>query len=114
MRPTKGEIRNTPASAQAWACTWLKQRLNYDDSLDVFGIHGVGGVLGTLATGIFAVGALSATTANPAGLPGLLEGNAKAPKKAKPSSPREPNTIHCLDARFPSTSTPSLFGVNAP
>jgi len=58
-----------------WACTWLKQRLNYDDSLDVFGIHGVGGVLGTLATGIFAVGALSATTANPAGLPGLLEGN---------------------------------------
>jgi Amt family ammonium transporter len=59
-----------------WACTWLKQRLNYDDSLDVFGIHGVGGVLGTLATGIFAVGALSATTANPAGLPGLLEGNA--------------------------------------
>jgi ammonium transporter, Amt family len=58
-----------------WACTWLKQRLNYDDSLDVFGIHGVGGVLGTLATGVFAVGALSATTANPAGLPGLLEGN---------------------------------------
>jgi Amt family ammonium transporter len=59
-----------------WACTWLKQRLNYDDSLDVFGIHGIGGVLGTLATGVFAVGALSATTANPAGLPGLLEGNA--------------------------------------
>jgi Amt family ammonium transporter len=59
-----------------WACTWLKQRLNYDDSLDVFGIHGIGGVLGTLATGVFAVGALSATAANPAGLPGLLEGNA--------------------------------------
>jgi Amt family ammonium transporter len=59
-----------------WACTWLKQRLNYDDSLDVFGIHGVGGVMGTLATGIFAVGALSATPQNPAGLPGLLEGNA--------------------------------------
>ena len=58
-----------------WACTWLKQRLNYDDSLDVFGIHGVGGVLGTIATGIFAVGALSATAANPAGLSGLLEGN---------------------------------------
>ena len=58
-----------------WACTWLKQRLNYDDSLDVFGIHGVGGVLGTLATGIFAVGALSATADNPSGLSGLLEGN---------------------------------------
>ena len=58
-----------------WACTWLKQRLNYDDSLDVFGIHGVGGVLGTIATGIFAVGALSATVENPTGLTGLLEGN---------------------------------------
>ena len=58
-----------------WACTWLKQRLNYDDSLDVFGIHGVGGVLGTIATGIFAVGALSATAANPGGTSGLLEGN---------------------------------------
>jgi Amt family ammonium transporter len=59
-----------------WACTWLKQRLKYDDSLDVFGIHGIGGVMGTLATGIFAVGALSATEANPTGLPGLIEGNA--------------------------------------
>ena len=58
-----------------WACTWLKQRLNYDDSLDVFGIHGVGGTLGTILTGVFAVGALSATQANPGGSPGLLEGN---------------------------------------
>ena len=31
-----------------WACTWLKLRLGYDDSLDVFGVHGVGGVTGTL------------------------------------------------------------------
>ena len=30
-----------------WACTWLKQRFNYDDSLDVFGVHGVGGMTGT-------------------------------------------------------------------
>ncbi|MEX2129381.1 MAG: ammonium transporter [Xanthobacteraceae bacterium] len=59
-----------------WACTWLKQRLGYDDSLDVFGIHGVGGTLGTLLTGVFAVGALTATPENPAGVSGLLEGNA--------------------------------------
>ncbi len=31
-----------------------KDRLGYDDSLDVVGIHGVGGVWGTLATGLFA------------------------------------------------------------
>jgi Amt family ammonium transporter len=59
-----------------WACTWLKQRLGYDDSLDVFGIHGVGGALGTILTGVFAVGALTATPDNPAGVSGLLEGNA--------------------------------------
>ena len=59
-----------------WACTSLKLRLGYDDSLDVFGVHGVGGVLGTLLTGVFAVAALSATP-EAAGTSGLLEGNAR-------------------------------------
>jgi ammonium transporter, Amt family len=58
-----------------WACTKLKQRLGYDDSLDVFGVHGVGGFTGTLLVGIFATGAISATADSPAGLQGLLEGN---------------------------------------
>ena len=60
-----------------WACTWLKLRLGYDDSLDVFGVHGVGGATGTLLTGVFAVGALSASPDAPGGSPGLLEGNAQ-------------------------------------
>ena len=34
------------------ACTWMKSRLRYDDSLDVFGVHCIGGILGALATGI--------------------------------------------------------------
>lgn len=59
-----------------WACTKLKQKLGYDDSLDVFGVHGIGGVTGTLLTGVFAVGAISATPELPGGTPGLLEGNA--------------------------------------
>jgi Amt family ammonium transporter len=58
-----------------WACTWLKRKVGYDDSLDVFGVHGVGGFTGTLLAGVFAVGALSATPEAPAGVPGLLEGN---------------------------------------
>jgi Amt family ammonium transporter len=58
-----------------WACTKLKQKLGYDDSLDVFGVHGVGGLTGTLLTGVFAAGAVSATAGSPGGLPGLLEGN---------------------------------------
>ena len=60
-----------------WACTWLKLRCGYDDSLDVFGVHGVGGATGTLLTGIFAVAALSASPDAPAGSPGLIEGNAR-------------------------------------
>jgi Amt family ammonium transporter len=51
-----------------WACTWLKQRLKYDDSLDVFGVHGIGGLTGTLLAGVFAVNAIGGTS-------GLLEGN---------------------------------------
>jgi Amt family ammonium transporter len=53
-----------------WACTKLKQKCGYDDSLDVFGVHGVGGATGTFLTGIFAVAAVGETA-------GLLEGNGK-------------------------------------
>jgi len=59
-----------------WACTWLKTKVGYDDSLDVFGVHGVGGMTGTLLAGVLAVGALSATPELPGGVAGLLEGNA--------------------------------------
>jgi Amt family ammonium transporter len=52
-----------------WACTSLKHRFNYDDSLDVFGIHGIGGALGTLLAGVFATAAIGGSS-------GLLEGNA--------------------------------------
>ena len=51
-----------------WACTKLKTRLGYDDSLDVFGVHGIGGATGTLLTGVFAVSAVGETA-------GLIEGN---------------------------------------
>jgi Amt family ammonium transporter len=50
-----------------WACTSLKQRFGYDDSLDVFGVHGVGGMTGVLLAGVFA-------TASIGGTAGLIEG----------------------------------------
>jgi Amt family ammonium transporter len=53
-----------------WACTKLKQKLKYDDSLDVLGVHGFGGATGTLLTGVFAVAAIGDA-------PGLLEGNGR-------------------------------------
>ncbi|MGL4811295.1 MAG: ammonium transporter [Beijerinckiaceae bacterium] len=59
-----------------WASIKLKQKLKYDDSLDVFGVHGVGGILGTLLAGVFATGVVSATPEAPEGLRGLIDGNA--------------------------------------
>ncbi len=38
--------------------TTVKNKLNYDDSLDVFGIHAVGGIVGAIGTGIVADPAL--------------------------------------------------------
>jgi Amt family ammonium transporter len=48
----------------------LKNRLKWDDALDVWGVHGVGGILGTILLGIFASKAI-----NPNGADGLLYGN---------------------------------------
>jgi Amt family ammonium transporter len=38
--------------------TTVKNKLNYDDSLDVFGVHAVGGIVGAIATGVVADPAL--------------------------------------------------------
>jgi Amt family ammonium transporter len=48
----------------------LKNKLQWDDALDVWGVHGVGGFLGIVLCGIFAT-----TAFNPAGVDGLLRGN---------------------------------------
>ena len=48
----------------------LRQRMNLDESLDVWACHGVGGTWGALATGLFASKAV-----NPAGADGLFNGN---------------------------------------
>jgi Amt family ammonium transporter len=39
-------------------CTTIKNKLKYDDSLDVFGVHCVGGILGAIGTAIVADPAL--------------------------------------------------------
>ena len=52
--------------ASAYAVS-LKYKLNYDDSLDVVGIHGVGGIVGMLGIGL-----LASKAANSAGGDGLF------------------------------------------
>jgi ammonium transporter, Amt family len=71
VQPWHGIVIGLIAGALCfWACTSLKQRLKYDDSLDVFGVHGVGGMVGTFLAGVFAVEAICETA-------GWLEGNSQ-------------------------------------
>jgi len=51
-----------------WGVVWLKVKLGYDDSLDVFGVHGIGGAWGALATGLWADASVN-------GANGLFYGN---------------------------------------
>jgi Amt family ammonium transporter len=37
---------------------YVKNKLGYDDTLDVFGVHGIGGIVGAIATGVVADPAL--------------------------------------------------------
>jgi len=37
----------------------LKHKFNFDDSLDVVGVHGVGGLIGAILTGVLATGAIN-------------------------------------------------------
>jgi Amt family ammonium transporter len=48
---------------------FLKSKLKFDDSLDVFACHGMGGMWGALATGIFATAAVNAAGS------GAVDGN---------------------------------------
>jgi Amt family ammonium transporter len=58
------------AGAVCYLAVNLKNKMGWDDALDVWGVHGIGGCLGAILLGVFAT-----KTMNPAGADGLLEGN---------------------------------------
>jgi Amt family ammonium transporter len=68
--PMPALIIGAVAGGLCYAGVIAKNRLGYDDSLDVVGVHGVGGTWGALATGLFASKAI-----NDAGADGLFFGN---------------------------------------
>jgi len=68
---TTAALIGTVSGVVCYLAVSLKNRLKWDDALDVWGVHGVGGVLGTIALGVFAT-----TAVNSAGADGLLAGNA--------------------------------------
>ena len=56
------------ASIVCYMAVELKNKLGWDDALDVWGVHGVGGTLGTILLGVFAMHWVN-------GQSGLVEGN---------------------------------------
>lgn len=66
--PVGGALMGIAAGlACFYACTTLKNRFAYDDTLDAFGVHGIGGLVGALLTGVFATRAVTGKP-EPAGL----------------------------------------------
>src|SRR5206468_3275626 len=71
VSPVSAVLIGSAAGLVCYAAVALKNRLHWDDALDVWGVHGVGGFLGIVMLGV-----LATTAFNPAGADGLLAGNA--------------------------------------
>ena len=71
VSPITAVIVGIAAGVVCYYAVALKNRLRWDDALDVWGVHGVGGALGIVLLGLFA-----STAFNPAGADGLFHGNA--------------------------------------
>ena len=72
VSPTTACLIGVIAGVVCFYAVALKNKLHWDDALDVWGVHGVGGFTGIVLCGIFAT-----TTFNPAGVDGLLRGNTR-------------------------------------
>ena len=86
ITPASGFVKPMPALLIGFAAglfcyfmvTKVKQKFDYDDSLDAFGVHGAGGTLGAILTGVFATNAVNSGLKDSAGnlLPlGWIDGN---------------------------------------
>jgi len=70
VSPQSAALIGIAAGVVCFYAVALKNKLKWDDALDVWGVHGVGGFIGIILLGVFATKAY-----NPAGADGLLAGN---------------------------------------
>ena len=54
VTPGSAAIIGVLAGAVCYGAVLFKERMDWDDALDVWAVHGVGGVLGSILTGVFA------------------------------------------------------------
>jgi len=64
VSPSSAMIIGILAGIVCYAAISFKNKREWDDALDVWGVHGVGGVLGVISLGIFASTALNSDGAN--------------------------------------------------
>ena len=69
VSPVSAVIIGLVAGVVCYFAVELKNKLKWDDALDVWGVHGVGGALGVVLLGVFGTLAF-----NPAGADGLIAG----------------------------------------
>ena len=70
VAPGSAAIIGLTAGIVCFVAVSIKNKLHWDDALDVWGVHGVGGALGIIMLGL-----LGSTAINPAGADGLFFGN---------------------------------------
>lgn len=68
VKPWAAIIIGVLAGIICYAAVQLRKKLDWDDALDVWGVHGVGGIIGTILLGVFASKDVN-------GISGLIEGD---------------------------------------
>ena len=69
--PGSAAIIGIVAGAVCYSAVKLKEKMSWDDALDVWAVHGIGGTIGVIMLGVFA-----STSVNPAGADGLINDGA--------------------------------------
>lgn len=68
VRPWAAVIIGILSSIVCYLAVQVRIKLDWDDALDVWGVHGVGGILGSILVGVFAESVVNGTS-------GLVQGN---------------------------------------
>jgi Amt family ammonium transporter len=75
VSPTTAVVIGIISGVICYYAVAIKNKLQWDDALDVWGVHGVGGFIGIIMLGMFASKAF-----NPAGRNGLFSGDPDGPR----------------------------------
>ena len=69
VEPWAAALIGLAAGFVCYYAVQLRKKLDWDDALDVWGVHGVGGILGSVLVGVFAVKSIN-------GIGGIIDGDA--------------------------------------